>query len=317
MERAVVTGASGFIGGHVVAALLARGTRVTGIDLRPPGGVPGSPDTPGRTGGGGYSFVSGDIASDDVLEHVRHADAVIHLAGRAGVRPSWGGGFGVYLRDNVLATQRLLEACVLGRVCRFVYASSSSVYGTAGTPVPESAVPNPVSPYGASKLAGEGLCSAYGCLPGSGTGVVVLRYFTVYGPGQRPDMAISRLIGSALTGREFNLLGDGKQERDFTYVSDIVDATLRAAALDLRDGSCLPEVFNVGTGVRTRMRDLIGLVEESTGRRIRLRSSPPAAGDMGSTCADTRRAAAVLGHRSAVPLRLGITRQLSAMRGSR
>ncbi|MGZ4206593.1 MAG: NAD-dependent epimerase/dehydratase family protein, partial [Actinomycetota bacterium] len=229
--RALVTGAAGFIGSHLCERLLRDGSNVVGIDsftdyydrsLKEENlaAVRSHPD---------FELRDDDLLTADLNRLVERVDVVFHLAAQPGVRGSWGRQFDVYVRNNVLATQRLLES-MAGRssAIRFVYASSSSVYGAAPTlPTSEDAPTKPISPYGVSKLAGEHLVSLYGL--NRGLPVAIVRYFTVYGPRQRPDMAFTRFIRAALSGDAAELLGEGEQSRDLTFVGDAVDATVRSA----------------------------------------------------------------------------------------
>ncbi len=224
---------------------------------------------------------------------------VYHLAAQAGVRASWGQQFRTYTANNVEVTQRLLEA-VKGRPLeRFVYASSSSVYGD-GVPIPmqEHSVLQPVSPYGVTKLAAEQLCHLYWA--NYGVPAVSLRYFTVYGPRQRPDMGFHRFIRAALLGEPISLFGDGEQSRDFTFVGDAVAATMAAGDRG-RPGA----VYNIGGGSRVTINHVLDLVGRLTGRRLEIRRLPAEKGDMRDTFADTSRAAAELGIRAAPWARIG------------
>ena len=212
--RYVVTGAAGFIGSHLAEAIAAAGHEVAGVDAFTDSYDPGLK----RENAAGLDVRELDLADDEL--DLGGADGVFHLAGQPGVRASWGPEFDLYVRRNVLATQRVTEAAAQAGV-RLVFASSSSIYGNAERyPTPEDVVPAPISPYGITKLAGEHLVRAYG------SDSVVLRYFTVYGPRQRPDMAFARLLTSLAEGRPFELYGDGSQTRGFTSVSDAVAATI-------------------------------------------------------------------------------------------
>jgi UDP-glucose 4-epimerase len=231
------------------------------------------------------------------------ADHVYHLAAQAGVRASWGREFTHYTEHNVLATQRLLEAALEAGRPRIVYASSSSVYGDAvELPLREDGPCRPVSPYGVTKLAAEHLAQLYHRNHGLET--VSLRFFTVYGPRQRPDMAFHRFLKAARDGRPITVYGDGSQTRDFTYVDDIVSA-VRAAALSGRPGC----VYNVGGGERVALNDVLGLIESVTGRRLQVERQEPQKGDMKDTFADTSNAARDLGFRATVALREGLARE--------
>jgi UDP-glucose 4-epimerase len=230
-------------------------------------------------------------------------DQVFHLAAQAGVRASWGREFSAYTDHNVLATQRLLEAARLSGGPRIVYASSSSVYGDAPSlPLREDARCEPVSPYGVSKLAAEHLGILY--QRNFGLPVVSLRYFTVYGPRQRPDMAFHRFLKAARDGGEIHVFGDGTQTRDFTFVADIVAAT-RAAADSGRPGG----VYNVGGGERIALNDVLQRIEEVTGRRLTAIRDEVQKGDMRDTFADTTAAQRDLGFRSTVSLTQGLDRE--------
>lgn len=303
--RVVVTGAAGFIGSHLTDRLLAEGHEVTGIDAfvdyypRP---VKEENLRGARAARERFTLVEGAL-QDLALEPLLEGALVYHLAAQAGVRASWGVEFDRYTGHNVLATQRLLEAAVRAGVPRLVYASSSSVYGDCESlPLREDSPCRPVSPYGVTKLAAEHLCRLYArnmALP-----VVSLRYFTVYGPRQRPDMAFHRFLKAAREGRPLTVYGDGAQTRDFTYVDDILAAT-RAAAESGRPGMA----YNVGGGERVSIADVLRLVEDVTGRRLEIRREEEQKGDMRDTFADTAAARRDLGFRPTVPLREGLARE--------
>ncbi|KXK63972.1 hypothetical protein AWW66_00575 [Micromonospora rosaria] len=322
-SRVLVTGAAGFIGSHLVDALLADGHQVVGLDLRTPDGHPpaGPAAPPARPG---YTPLRSDITTDDLAPAVEGCDTVFHLAAIPGVRPSWD-SFRRYAETNVVGTQRVAEACLAGAVRRLVYASSSSVYGLVGGPSREDQATAPASPYGVSKLAGEQLCHAYAARPGHPTTVVALRYFTVYGPRQRPDMAIGRLLTAAATGEPFPLYGDGSHRRDFTFVSDVVAATVAAASADLTAGGPAARsapgggpprsvTVNVGGGASVPMTEVVDLVERVTGRPVRLDRLPERDGDVPATAADLTVAARVLGYRPRVGLAEGMARHARWLR---
>jgi nucleoside-diphosphate-sugar epimerase len=234
-------------------------------------------------------------------------EVVFHLAGQAGVRASWGTGFEIYTQNNVLATQRLLEA-VKGRdLSQFVYASSGSIYGDADAlPIREDTPPRPASPYGVTKLAGEHLCYLYGTnfrVP-----AVRLRYFVVYGPRQRPDMAFHKFIRAMLRGETLPLYGDGEQTRDFTFVGDVVEATVRAA--DAPPGG----VFNVSGGSRVSVNQVIRTLEELVGRPALVERQAAQAGDQRHTWADTSAARETLGYVPRVSLREGLAAEVAWLR---
>ncbi len=287
----IVTGAAGFIGSRLSLRLLEAGCRVTGIDcltdfyderikrrnLEP------------LLARRGFRWLQADLNELPLRRVLRGAEAVYHLAAQAGVRDSWGGQFDVYIRQNIRATQRLLEAAKDLPLRRFVYASSSSVYGlTPDMPFRETSPLHPLSPYGVSKLAAEDLAFLYfQCF---GVPTVSLRFFTVYGPGQRPDMAFHKFLKAVHEGRPITVYGDGKQTRDFTYVDDIVAANL--AALERgRPG----QVYNVGGGHRERLDRLFRVLESVCGRPVRLRHGPAQKGDAPHTSADIGKARRELG----------------------
>jgi UDP-glucuronate 4-epimerase len=305
-ERAVVTGVSGFIGSHLAEALLLQGCQVIGIDRRAPAHDRLAADNlAGPLSEPGFRLVEGDLADLDLIPLLKGASAVFHLAGVPGVRSSWGERFADYLTSNVMATQRLLEACGDVGVPRAVVASSSSVYGdSVGRASREDDLPAPLSPYGVTKLAAERLCLAYAVKAGHRTSVVALRYFSVYGPRQRPDMAIGRILQATLTGRPLRLYGDGTQCRDFTYVGDAVAATIAAAMAPVR-----AEVVNVGGGHSVSMLDVLACATQITGRDVPVTRDADRPGDVDITEADLTKAREVLGYVPSVSLAEGIERQ--------
>jgi nucleoside-diphosphate-sugar epimerase len=253
----------------------------------------------------GAKLVEGDLNVIDLDSVLDGVDVIFHLAGQPGVRSSWGAEFSTYTHCNIDATQRLLEAGRRSRTLRrLVYASSSSVYGDAERyPTRESDHPRPVSPYGVTKLAAEHLCSLYATSFGVPT--VSLRYFTVYGPGQRPDMAFTRFAQAALRGNEIVVYGSGEQVRDFTYVEDVVEANLLAATRDVAPGT----VLNVAGGSHTTVNEVLQIFEELAGRRLSINRGGAVAGDVRRTGGDTTAIRAVLGWKPTVTLRDGIARQ--------
>jgi len=308
--KAVVTGAGGFIGSHLAESLLADGHEVLGIDCFVdyyPREAKERNLAPARDHAS-FALVEGRLQDLDLAPLLDGASAVFHLAAQAGVRSSWGRDFALYSDHNVLATQRVLEAALAAGRPRVVYASSSSVYGDASElPLREETPCRPVSPYGVTKLAGEHLAVLYHRNHGLPT--TSLRYFTVYGPRQRPDMAFHRFLRAAREGGAVHLYGDGGQTRDFTFVADIVAAT-RAAAVSGRPGS----VYNVGGGERVVLTDVLRTIEEITARPLRVVREEAQKGDMRDTFADTAAAGRDLGFRSTVPLAEGLRREWDWLR---
>jgi nucleoside-diphosphate-sugar epimerase len=311
--RAVVTGAAGFIGSHVVDALSGAGHEVLAVD------APGrslSPAVALRTWAEiaarpGVVAAEADLAVDEIDVA---ADVVVHLAGRPGVRDSWGAGRAIAERDNVQATRRLLAACMrrpAGLRPKVVVASSSSVYGSAGRRPNRGDDPlHPASPYAVSKVEVERLA---GLAAGDGLRVVLLRYFSVYGPRQRPDMAFHRFVEAALDGRPLPVFGDGRSSRSFTHVRDVVAATLAAAAEDLPPGIAL----NVGHREHVAVRDAIAVLTGALGVEAEIHRETPVAGDATRTWADTSRVQDLLGWTATTNLAEGLAEQIAWHRAAR
>jgi UDP-glucose 4-epimerase len=308
--KALVTGAAGFIGSTISGLLVARGTEVVGVDC--------FTDYYGRDikehnlaqigGGGRFRFVEAALQTvdlDDLLDGVTH---VFHLAAQAGVRKSWGTDFQTYTSHNVEATQRLLEAVRNRPLERLVYASSSSVYGDlAVIPMREDVPLQPVSPYGVTKLAAEHLCHLYHV--NFGVPAVSMRYFTVYGPRQRPDMGFHRFIRAALLEQPITLFGDGEQTRDFTFVTDAAGATIAAGDRG-RPGA----VYNIGGGSRVTINQVLAMIGELTGKTLDIRRLPAEKGDMRDTFADTSRARTDLGFAPSYSLADGLAAEVEWLR---
>jgi nucleoside-diphosphate-sugar epimerase len=315
----VVTGCAGFIGSSLCDRLLAEGHVVIGIDSFEdyyPRANKEANLAAARTNPG-FTLVEAnilDLAAEaggdrrvSLLELLIGAECVYHLAAQAGVRASWGASFDVYTRNNVLATQRLLEACVAARVPKVVYASSSSVYGDQQVlPLVETMRCQPRSPYGVTKLAGEHLCGLYHANHSLDT--VALRFFTVYGPRQRPDMAFHKFIRALLGGHEIAIYGDGTQTRDFTYIDDIVDGLVRARSAPA--GS----VMNVGGGNRVSLSDAIATVGEIVGIEPKLTVQGVQAGDVRDTWADISQAAELMGYQPTTQLGAGLAEEVRWLR---
>jgi nucleoside-diphosphate-sugar epimerase len=312
-SRVVVTGAAGFIGSHLCERLLADGHEVAGIDsfseyydrslkeqnLEPSRSNPS------------FSFHELDLVEDDLREAMDGAQVVFHLAGQPDVRPTWGSDFDRYVRDNLLATQRLLEHVREYPVRRLVYAGSSSVYGDAEMfPTRENALPRPLSPYGLTKLAAEHLVHIY--LRSFGVPAVSLRYFTVYGPRQRPDMALARFMQALSDGREIEVFGDGEQTREFTYISDAVDGTVKAASVE-----AVGCVFNLGGGSRVTINRVLATLEDISRIKVYRHNLPAATGDHRHSGASINLAREKLGWEPRVSLREGLTRQWRWFRETR
>jgi nucleoside-diphosphate-sugar epimerase len=314
-RTALVTGVAGFIGSHLAERLVAEGWTVTGVDSFADyyARAIKEENLAALRSQPRFSFVEDDLVHADLGRLVAGQEVVFHLAGQAGVRASWGTDFEIYTQNNVLATQRLLEA-VKSRgeasgegLLRFVYASSGSIYGDVeALPIREGTRPQPVSPYGVTKLAGEHLCHLY--YTNFGVPAIRLRYFTVYGPRQRPDMAFHKFIRAMLHDEAFPLYGDGRQTRDFTFVGDVVEATVLAA-----DGPA-GAVFNVAGGSRVTVNQVITTLEGLVGRPARVDRQDPVAGDQRHTWADTSAARQALGFQPRVSLGEGLAAEVAWLR---
>jgi UDP-glucose 4-epimerase len=308
--KCFVTGAAGFIGAHLSRRLLDEGYEVVGIDSFTDyypravkearvGWLRGRP---------GFTLVEGDILTVDLDPLAAGAEFIFHEAAQAGVRASWGQTFQIYTDNNVLATQRMLEVARRTQPRKFVYASSSSVYGEGrDRPTREDDPKRPLSPYGVTKLAGEHLCHLYH--RNFGVPAVSLRYFTVYGPLGRPDMSIWKFTLALLRDEELVLYGDGTQSRGFTCVDDVVEANLLAARSRFTG-----TVFNVGGGGSTTVNQLIRMIERLVGKRARVRREPFAKGDAHHTQADMARTRRLLGLRACTPLRKGLPPTVQSIR---
>jgi len=304
MAHALVTGAAGFIGSTLTDRLLADGVRVTGVDAFTDYSDVSLKrrNIADATRHRGFELVELELGTAD-LARLPEVDVVFHNAAQPGVRASWGSEFAAYTHHNVLVTQRLLERYKRSKLERFVYASSSSIYGDAESyPTSEAMLPRPFSPYGVTKLAGEHLAMLYG--RNFGIPVAALRYFTVYGPRQRPDMAFHRFCRAMLAGEPITVYGDGRQSRDFTFVSDAVEANVRAWKRAAPQG-----VYNVGGGSQVEVLEAISLLEKSLGRKARVNLEPRPAGDPLRTRADATRLAADLGYATAVGIADGLAAQ--------
>jgi len=284
--KALVTGCAGFIGSNLVDELLMRGYKVTGIDCLTDYYSKNLKYTNISTAlkNNSFIFIEKDILN---MNEYPDVDYVFHEAAQAGVRTSWGESFGTYTRNNIDATQKLLEFYKDLNIKKFVYASSSSVYGDAKMPMIEDSLLKPVSPYGMTKLAGENLCYLYG--KNFGIPAVSLRYFTVYGPRQRPDMAIHKFVKAILWGEDISIFGDGTQTRDFTHVNDAIEANILAA-----ESSIVGEVFNIGGGSRISVNALIAEIERLIGKKAKIRYIEKQTGDVRDTWANVNKANLIL-----------------------
>jgi nucleoside-diphosphate-sugar epimerase len=305
MSRFLVTGCAGFVGSHLCDALVSGGDSVLGVDA--------FTDYYDRSvkdhnvaqllGRDGFTLVEDDLVETAIDELLDGCDGVFHLAAQPGVRGSFGATFARYASDNILATQRVFEAASSAGV-RVVWASSSSIYGNAESyPTREDARPTPISPYGVTKLTCEHLAGAYAS--SAGLDAVAMRYFTVYGPRQRPDMAFTRICSALASGGTFRVFGSGDQSRDVTYVADAVAATVAAM-----ERGTAGAAYNVGGGSETSLREAIAICEELGGQALDLVFEPVATGDVRRTAADTTRAASDLDWEPQVSIEDGLRRQL-------
>lgn len=314
--KVVVTGAAGFVGSHLVERLLAEGSALTREADYQVVGVDCFTDYYARAikeanlalamGSPAFEFMEADMLDVDWAALLDGTEYVFHQAAQAGVRGSWGDSFGIYVRNNIQATQRLLEAAKQTPALKaLIFASSSSVYGDAESfPTREDAVPLPISPYGVTKLTCEQLCRVYH--QSFGVPAIILRYFVAYGPRQRPDMAFHRFIQAMLQGKEINIYGDGEQTRDFTYVSDTVQANMLAM-----NPKAVGQVFNIGGGSRITINQVIELLERIVGKPARVRYLPSQKGDARHTFADISRARRVLRYEPQVPIEEGLAKEVA------
>lgn len=312
--KALITGAAGFIGSNLARIILDQGEQIRAIDnfndyydrrFKDANIAPWR-DAPE------VEFIEDDVNRVDLAELLDGIEVIYHLSAQAGVRASWGENFAVYTDANIMATQRLLEAALAksraGGKIKFVFASSSSVYGdTTDLPMREDSVLNPVSPYGVTKLASEQMCRLYH--RNFGLPTVSLRFFTVYGPGQRPDMAFHRFLKAIAAGEEMRVFGDGSQSRDFTYVSDICAGMI--AARKGTDGG----VYNLGGGRRMALKEVIDLMTEIIGRPAKIKYLPVADGDVRHTSADMSKAERELNFKPEFNIADGLARELDWLRG--
>lgn len=307
-SKALVTGAAGFVGSNLCKKLAEEGHEVVGIDsLTDYYDVQIKKDNLRGLKDAEVSFLEADLNTEDLSSLVDSVDFIFHQAGQPGVRRSWGSEFQEYTQANIQATQRLLEwSRNSSNLKKFVYASSSSVYGNAESyPTHETDRPQPLSPYGVTKLAAEHLCSLYA--KNFGVPTVSLRYFTVYGPGQRPDMAFTRFVKAAVTGGRIQIYGDGNQVRDFTYVDDVVAANLLAALSTTAQGA----VYNVAGGSNVSMNDVLNLLQDISGSPLNVEYVAAVAGDVRRTAGSIDRISQDLGWKPVIELKEGLERHLA------
>lgn len=310
MKKALVTGCAGFIGSHLCEKLVSKGWKVTGVDnfLDNYSREIKERNLHRLSGQRNFVFVDRDILEAPLEKLTCKTDYVFHLAGQPGVRHSWGGRFDSYVKNNVLATQRLLETAKICDIKKLVYASSSSVYGNNGAlPTKETHPKNPYSPYGVTKLAAENLCCLY--YENYGVPTVSLRYFTVYGPRQRPDMGISGFINYMIREKPIQVYGDGNQKRDYTYVEDVVTATVLAA-----QSPVVGEVFNVGSGRPVVLKEVIKMLERILDKKTRIEFMLSQRGDVRDTFADTNKIREMLEFRPGFGIEEGLKKQIEYMR---
>jgi len=300
----LITGVSGFVGSHLAERLLKEGFELIGVDSfldYYPRGIKENNLKRVRENPR-FKFIEGNLLNLNLKEILEQVDAVFHQAAIPGVRASWGKDFRQYVENNIQATQVLLEACKDIRLKKFIYASSSSVYGDSDElPIKETSPTNPVSPYGVSKLAGEHLTTLY--FKGYGIPTISLRYFTVYGPRQRPDMGFHKFISAVLLGREIEIYGTGEQTRDFTFIEDAVEANLQAFC-----GGKEGEAYNVGGGSRIKLIEAIRIIEEISGKSANLKYKDPQRGDAKHTYADVSKAKRDFGYSPEVNIYEGLKR---------
>lgn len=307
MTTSIVTGVAGFIGSHLAEALLQRGDRVIGIDQFNDYYDPSlkRKNLTQIAQHPNFQLIEADLKTLDWAALLDGVEVIYHQAAQAGVRSSWGSGFLAYTDRNINATQVILEAAKEAKqLKRLIYASSSSVYGNAETlPTAETICPQPVSPYGITKLAAEQLCLLYH--HNFGVPITALRYFTVYGPRQRPDMAFHLFFKAILANQPINIYGDGQQTRDFTFISDAIAANLAAAQADAAVG----QVFNIGGGSRVVLTEILDTIETIVGQPVRRNHIEKAKGDARHTAADVSKAQNLLGFQPQVSLTEGLTHE--------
>lgn len=303
--KCLITGVAGFIGSALAEKLLNQGNQVFGIDCLTDYYPPQlkRENLKPLLKKDGFIFEEKNLLSMDLSQSLKDIEVVYHLASQPGVRGSWGKKFSIYVENNILATQVLLEACRELPIKKFIYASSSSVYGEAPIlPVKEDIALKPISPYGVTKLAGENLIFLY--YKAWGISVISLRYFTVFGPKQRPDMAFSRFLNAALKDETIQVYGSGNQTRDFTYIEDAVEGTILAT-----EGGRPGQIYNIGGGNQISIKGVLNIIEKVVGRRLKIEVTEPQKGDVLHTFADTSKARRDFNYRPRFRLLQGIEAQ--------
>jgi len=306
MIKCLVTGGAGFIGSHLIERLLEEGYKVIGIDcLTDYYSIEIKRNNlKDFLENRNFKSIEGNLLDLNLEKILMDADYIFHQAAQAGVRASWGQNFGVYEENNVLGTQKLLEACKNLNIKKFVYASSSSVYGDVKSlPMKESDLLKPLSPYGVSKLAGEHLCYLY--WKNFDVPTISLRYFSVYGPRQRPDMAFYKFINAILNDKEITIYGDGNQTRDFTFISDVIDANILAMKSNI-----IGEVFNIGGGSRISVNEVIKILEGIIGKEAKVEYIEKQKGDVEHTYSSIEEAKNMLGYNPKIDIRTGLERMV-------
>jgi len=300
--RSLVTGVAGFIGSHLAERLIKEGHEVVGIDCFTDYYAKSikEKNLKGLLQMSGFTFLEDNLLEVNPGNLLVGVDYIFHQAAQAGVRSSWGAEFEIYTSNNILATQKLLEACNRSEIRKFIYASSSSVYGDSEElPLREKSLLKPVSPYGVTKLAAEHLCYSY--WKNHQIPVISLRYFTVYGPRQRPDMAFHRFVRAILDGGEIEIYGNGEQTRDFTFISDAVSGNMLAMKSNAEG-----EIFNIGGGSRVSVNEVLDIIQNIAGKTAKIVYRDVQKGDVRHTLADTNKAKRHLGYVPEVDLKTGI-----------
>jgi len=306
----LVTGAAGFIGSHLCEKLLTNNHHVVGADsfIGPTPPHLKLENIRNLLSNPKFTFHNVDLLTADLDELLKDIDIIYHLAGIPGVRTSWGKDFDPYVTNNILVTQRLLETAKNHPIHKFIYASTSSVYGEMSGKIKEDASLVPLSPYGITKLTGEHLCNVYRNV--HGVPIVKLRFFTVYGPRQRPDMAFHRFIKQILKGEPLTIFGDGTQSRDFTYIDDCIDGI---EALVVKD-HVIGETFNIGGKERATVNEVISIIERLSGERAKMSYLPKINGEPKHTWADIANAKSILDYNPKISLEKGLAREIDYIR---